>query len=97
MGKKYIVLVDDNFHYGDETERYQYGEFDTVEEAIEACKLIVETSITYEEGNTEDDLFKQYCFFGEDPFIIGNSLFSGRDYAREYCKRLYFEKNKGSV
>lgn len=43
--KKYIVMVDDNFHYMDEDERYQAGEFDTPQEAINLCKEIVEASI----------------------------------------------------
>jgi len=39
---KYKVLVDDNFHYMDEDERYELGEFDTSEDAIAPCKKIVD-------------------------------------------------------
>jgi hypothetical protein len=39
---KYRVLVDDNYHYMDESERYELGEFDTLEEAVAACKKVVD-------------------------------------------------------
>ena len=32
--------------------------------------------------------------FGDDPFIIGDIGFSGRDYAKEYCEKICREKNK---
>jgi hypothetical protein len=34
---RYKVMVDDNFHYQCEDERWQYGVFLTAEEAIAAC------------------------------------------------------------
>ena len=42
MGVKYTVFVDDNFHMGDEEERYRLGEYDSCEEAVAACKMIVD-------------------------------------------------------
>jgi hypothetical protein len=41
MGTKWIVRVDDNFHYGDEDERYRYGAFGNYDEAVSACRKIV--------------------------------------------------------
>jgi len=38
----YQVFVDDNFHFMDESERYNLGEFSTREEAIATCKKIVD-------------------------------------------------------
>ena len=35
---KYRVLVDNNFHYMDKSERYSAGEYDSCEQAIEKCK-----------------------------------------------------------
>lgn len=87
--KQYIVMVDDNFHYMDEDERYQAGVYDTLEEAISRCKKIVEASIQNEVGATPDELFSTYCMFGEDPFIIGDISFNSRIYAREYCERIF--------
>lgn len=90
--KKYIVMVDDNFHYMDEYERYKHGEYDTPEEAIRECVKIVEKSIRYQNGSTPEELYSNYCMFGEDPFIIGGVGFSGWDYAKEYCEKLIPEK-----
>lgn len=87
-------MVDDNFHYMDKDERYKHGEYDTPEEAISVCKKIVESSIKYENGATADELYSTYCMFGDDPFIIGDVGFSGCDYAKEYCEKLYQENNK---
>ena len=35
-------MVDDNYHYMDESERYQHGEFATLDAAIEAARKIVD-------------------------------------------------------
>ena len=35
---RYTVYVDDNFHHGDESERYELGQFATADEAIAAAK-----------------------------------------------------------
>jgi hypothetical protein len=42
---RYKVIVDDNFHYMDESERYEHGVFATAEEAIAACKRIVDEDL----------------------------------------------------
>jgi hypothetical protein len=49
---KYEVYVDDNFHYGEEEERYKLGEYDTCQDAVDACKKIVDDfkSQGYREG-----------------------------------------------
>ena len=39
------VLVDDNFHYQDEAERYKYGEYETYELAVKVCKDIVDEEL----------------------------------------------------
>ena len=69
-GHRYTVLVDDNFHYMDESERYKLGEFDDCQSAIAACKNIVDeflNSCDLKAG--ADEIFKQYTGFGEDPWI----------------------------
>jgi hypothetical protein len=92
---RYRVLVDDNFHYMDESERYELGEFDTLEAAVVACKRLVDEFLTssYHPGMTAAELLTQYAFFGEDPFVYtgdGTVPFSARDYAsdrvREICR-----------
>jgi len=91
MGQyKYIVYVDDNFHYMDESERYKLGEFEDCAAAVAACKRIVDEFLLANFGHY-DDLFATYAMFGEDPFIFTddpNCRFSARDYARERVRAL---------
>ena len=89
MENKFIVMVDDNFHYMDDNERYKKGEYDSLEEAINVCKRIVESSVHNEFGTTADERYSNYCTYGDDPFIIGYSNFSAREYAEEYCKKTF--------
>ena len=68
----YRVLIDDNYHYMDESERITHGDFETLEAAIEACKKIVNDCLaySYEPGMTAAKLYESYSFFGEDPWIL---------------------------
>ncbi|MCC5944563.1 MAG: hypothetical protein JJT94_06475 [Bernardetiaceae bacterium] len=86
---KYVVMVDDNYHYADEDARYKYGEYDTPEEAIHICKKIVENSIKYKAGVTAKQLLSDYTMFGDSPFVLGGGVhFSASDYAKEYCEKI---------
>ena len=82
------VLVDDNYHYMDESERYAAGEFATLAEAIAVAQKIVDDYLlsAYHPGMTEDELGASYTMFGDDPFIVSEEVsgvpFSARDYAR---------------
>jgi len=69
--KQFQVFVDDNFHYMDEGYRYKAGEYDTLEEAIDICKSITESSMNdaYRPGINAKDLIESYRCFGEDPWI----------------------------
>lgn len=94
---KYVVYVDDNFHYRDKSERYKLGEFRTCEEAVAACKKIVDEFL--ERGCGEDvswkELYSGYTMFGEDPFIISDDEscnFSAWDYAKKRCRELCGEE-----
>ena len=90
----YTVFVDDNFHYTDEDERYKLGEFDSLEEAIAACKKIVDSNLlaNHKPEMTSVELYSAYCGFGEDPFIVVKTgeppSFSAWDYARERCDEI---------
>lgn len=92
----YKVLVDDNFHYMDESERYELGEFPTLETAIEAARQIVDEYLVsaYQPGMTTAQLLTSYLSFGEDPFIASTGPesigvpFSARDYARRRCEAM---------
>ena len=89
----YKVLVDDNFHYMDPSERYQLGEFDTCEMAVTACKRVVDKflSSSNPSGKTAEELWEGYVMFGDDPFIATtdpNCSFSAWDYARQRCAEI---------
>lgn len=79
----YKVYVDDNFHYMDESERYELGDFPTLKSAVTACKDIVDRDL----GNmietrgpmTANELYEMYVTFGEDPWPCKNIV--GRDMA----------------
>ncbi len=97
MPYTYTILVDDNFHYMDESERYTSGKFSSLDAAIEACRHIVDDFL---EENckgvrpTSDALYEHYVAFGPDPFIVSDdpspppAPFSAWTYAREQCGRL---------
>ena len=92
------VLVDDNFHYMDESERYQLGVFDTVEEAVSKCREIIDADLAHmakqaKPGLSPEALYELYMRFGEDPFIICEGAadkeaaraWSAWDYAKSRC------------
>jgi hypothetical protein len=69
---RYKVLVDDNFDYMDQDKRYERGVFLTAEEAISACKRIVDSNLNdfMQPGMTASELYDAYTGFGDDPFIV---------------------------
>lgn len=86
-------MVDDNFHYMDESERYQLAEFDSCAAAVTACKEVVDDYLrmAYEPGMPVEELLTSYLSFGEDPYILTTDkqcLFSARDYARQRCEEM---------
>jgi len=94
-------MVDDNFHYQNEEERYELGTFLTAEEAIAACKRVVDEDLnnSYKPGDTGPELYERYTMFGEDPFIVpldeadSTVKFSGWDYAKERSSVLATQAN----
>jgi hypothetical protein len=103
---KYIVLVDDNFHYMDESERYQSGEYETYAEAVQHCKKNVDEYLhdaLRQEVAKPENLYESYVNFGEDPFIqthpdsqiklFEGEHFSAWDYAKQRCEE--YKQGKG--
>ncbi|MGO9124912.1 MAG: hypothetical protein ACLP6G_08475 [Terriglobales bacterium] len=94
-GYKYSVYVDDNYHYMDESERYKLGDFATLDEAIAACKRMVDGFLKNEIrlATTAEKRYAQYTGFGPDPFIVtddpnaGHPPFSAWSYAKEQCEK----------
>jgi len=89
-------MVDDNFHYMDEDERYELGVFPNADEAIAACKRIVDEYLegAFKPGISEQELYESYTMFGEDPFVCPVAdpdeavHFSAWAYAKERCNVL---------
>lgn len=88
---RYTVMVDDNFHYMDESERWELGTFVTAEGALAACRKVIDDWLArnYKPGMTADQLYEHYTSFGEEPFVMapggggGQVPFSAREYVRE--------------
>jgi hypothetical protein len=92
----YRVLINDNAHFMDESERADHGVFTSVSEAIAACKEIVDDELNTmcRPGMTAEELYRLYVAFGPDPFAVPlNSKlpgveFSAWTYAKNRCKEL---------
>jgi hypothetical protein len=92
----YKVLIDDNYHFTDESERIQHGVFATADQAIVACKQIVDECLQpmLQPGITAAALYGQYKDFGDDPYIMPVDPndspvgFSAWEYAKERCQVL---------
>jgi hypothetical protein len=89
----YRVMVNENSHYMDEAERYEHARFHSCEEAIAACKKIVDDYLlaNHSPGMAAEELYRSYTTFGEDPFVLTTDeqcQFSAWDYARQRCEAL---------
>lgn len=88
---KYLVYVDDNFHRGDESERYKLGEYQTRDEAVAVCKSKVEEYFEQIQKGKHSfkELWEGYMLYGEDPFISNDDAetrFSAWEYAKQRCR-----------
>lgn len=90
--QKYIVMVDDNFHFMDESERYSSGAYTTYEEAVEKCKQIVNEFLedAISPKDSADSLYTTWLMYGENPFVDGGTenYFSSSQYAKKRCEVL---------
>jgi hypothetical protein len=59
-------------HYMEEDERSEYGSFASADEALDACRTLVEDALLaqYKDGATADQLFERYTSFGSNPFVV---------------------------
>ena len=96
---KFYLRVYDNFHYMDESEAYNYGQYETYEKALTAAKAIVDDFLkeNWKAGIKPDELGACYSMYGEDPVILPNEhgeheRFSAWTYAHsisgEICRKL---------
>jgi hypothetical protein len=72
------------------------GVFATADEAVAACKLIVDECLKpmVQPGMTAAALYRQYERFGEDPFVVpvdpndAPAAFTASNYAKQRCQVL---------
>jgi hypothetical protein len=96
----YRVVVGDNFHYMEDGENASGGSFATYEEAVAACRALVDRSLAWNHkpGMTADELYDHYTSFGDDPFIVAigdaplGERFSAWNYAKERCREICCEQ-----
>ncbi len=94
LGYTYSVYVDDNYHYQDEDARYKLGDFASLDEAVAACKRMVDQFLKLEVPRdiSAEERYREYTGFGPDPFIVtddpgaGHPAFSAWSYAKERCQ-----------
>jgi hypothetical protein len=97
------VLVDDNYRYGREDERWQAAEFGDYASAVEKCEAIVEDclqeQLRYRPGMSAESLLIAFKMFGEDPWVSptpeGVAPFSARDYAEQRCETICAPRRAG--
>jgi hypothetical protein len=88
----FTVLVDDNFHFMDEDERWTAGTYGSLREALDKCLKMVGQDLRqgYQADMTATDLYESYTAIGDDPFITGpmKTVFSAWNYAKELAEFL---------
>lgn len=89
----FTVMVADNFNYMDKSETYNLGDFESLEQAVDACKHIVDEYLASEDKTdmSASELYQKYTMFGPDPYIISPESgvpFSAWNYARQQCESL---------
>ena len=65
----YRVMIDDNFHYMDESYRVCAGTFQHYEDALVQAKEITLKSVLKHKGASAAETYDNYKDFGDDPFI----------------------------
>lgn len=90
---KHSVRVWDNFQYGEESETYEAGTFDSYDEAVEAAKAIVLKWLRQEVKRkmTAAQLYDHYTDYGPDPSVHpekAGAHFSAWDYAEAMCREI---------
>jgi hypothetical protein len=90
------VLVYDNNHYGDESERTDYGVFASADEAIAKSKKIIDDDLKgmWTPGRSAAELYQLYICWGPDPVVVPldpnnpELAFSAWLYAKERCQEI---------
>jgi hypothetical protein len=87
------VLVNENARYMDESERSELGVYADAEEAVAACKAMVDDELNtmHSRAMSAEELYQLYIGFGPDPFVVPvdpdapDIEFSAWSYAKQRC------------
>src|SRR3954447_4519869 len=90
------VLVNENARYMDESERSDHGVFASAEDALAACKAMIDDELNtmHSPGMSAEELYRLYIGFGPDPFVVpldpddASIEFSAWSYAKQRCKEV---------
>jgi hypothetical protein len=90
------VLMNENARYMDESERSDHGVFANAEEAVSACKAMVDDELNamHSRRMSAAELYRLYVAFGPDPFVVPlkpsdpDIKFSAWSYAKQRCKEI---------
>ena len=94
---KYHLRVYDNYHYGDESEAYDHGAYNTYGEDKSVAKAIVDEFLehNWSRGKTPGKLQAEYGLNGEDPIILPADNPSGKNFSAEaLCPAHGAERNQ---
>ena len=84
--RPWVVHVDSN-----ESERYAAGRFGSLEEALAACRRLVdedlEAMLRANPGVSAERLFGLWAAYGDHPFVDGSG-WNARDYTLDRCQSL---------
>ena len=87
--KTYKVFVDDNFNFMNEDEGYILGEYSSEEEAVIACKRVIDDFLNHNltAGSSSEEVCDKWSSFGEDPWLQEGD-FSSLKYAKTRSKEI---------
>ena len=89
-GYIYSVYVDDNYDLPPDDGRYKLGDFATLEEAVAACKSMVDEFLKVHASpdTAASERYEEYIHFGPDPFIVTEDPVVGnpRIFGLELCE-----------
>jgi len=107
----FFLRIHDNFHYMDESQVYDYGNFKTFEEAETKAKTMVEDFLidVWKPGMHPDELSALFSMYGDTPLIGSIPMhdyenFSAREYVSsrkhalcEQLEKQHQEKEKDAL
>jgi hypothetical protein len=80
----------------DPEERREHGIYDSAQDALAACRAIVDSSLQegYRPGMSAEALYQSYVSFGDDPFIV---VIGGQDDEAKFSAWRYAEERARAI